>query len=348
MLSLNINNDVYLSVIIAAYNEESIIANNITQIIAELESRSGVNWEIICIDDGSIDKTGRLLDDLASSEERLHVFHHRRNYGQGRALRTGFSKAQGKVIVSLDADLSYSPKYIWRLVDTLQAESVEIALASAYMRGGKVLNVPFVRKILSYAANRYLSFMLPFRISTSTCVVRAYRREVLNTLILTSDGMEILVEILVKAHIAGFRISEIPADLIWQPSPSFSIAPRRISKMRKVHSLQNYLFMGLISNPAILFLILSFIPLSVGVYMVLILFIRVAQSILHNLSIGFVSAISLGFQTIFKQYTYSVVFSGAFLFIGIQIFAYSFIILQNKYYFEETLKYTMRKNNETH
>src|SRR5271157_4178410 len=200
--------DIDFSIIIAAFNEEAVIENNIRRVIAELESRPAVHWELICVNDGSQDNTGVLLNALSEIEPRMYAVHLRRNFGQGRALRTAFDLCHGDIIVTMDADLSYSPSYIYQMVDTLKEKNVEIVLASAYSKGGSVKNVPYFRRFLSRAANYYLRIMMGNHIATTTCVVRAYMRDVIDSLILTSDGMELQLEILNKATRLGFRIAE--------------------------------------------------------------------------------------------------------------------------------------------
>jgi len=131
-----------VSVVVAAYNEEQVIAGNIRKIITTMNERSDVEWELILVDDGSKDQTDRLIDEAAASDPRIKVHHHWRNFGQGRALRNGFNLCAGETIITLDADLSYGPEYIWKLFDELYKEKVEIVLASPYTKGGSVRNVP--------------------------------------------------------------------------------------------------------------------------------------------------------------------------------------------------------------
>ncbi|MBF0427126.1 MAG: glycosyltransferase family 2 protein, partial [Magnetococcales bacterium] len=164
-----------VSVIVAAYNEGAILAENIQRLKAVLEARPGVTWELILVNDGSQDDTPAIMDRAMREDERVRVHHHWRNFGQGRALRNGFSMARGHVILTWDADLSYDPATIWQLIDTLEEKKVEIALASPYAPGGKVRNVPGLRHFLSRWGNRYLASMSDYDVHTITCVVRAYR-----------------------------------------------------------------------------------------------------------------------------------------------------------------------------
>lgn len=331
-------NGINLSIIVAAYNEEKIITNSLRRVIVELEKRQGTTWEIICVNDGSHDRTGELLDEFASQELRLNVLHHRHNFGQGRALRTAFNICQGDIIVTLDADLSYGPEYVYKLVDALEHNNVEIALASPYTKGGVVKNVPFYRHLLSRFGNIYLARMSPYDISTSTSVVRAYRREILDSLMLTSDGMELQLEVLTKAHTLGARVCEVPAQLQWESQKAVEADLRRVSKMRIVNTIQTYLFMGWLTRPAVLFMVLSWLLILPGLYMSGVLFWRILEQIPLYISEGLVQAISLSLQQVFEKFTYSFIIYGGFLLIGLQIFTYALLLLQNKHYFEELFR----------
>ena len=130
------------------------------------------------------------------------------------ALRRGFKESKGEIVVSIDADLSYDPRYILDFVKTLKREQdIDFVLASPYMPGGGVQNVPFLRLWISKLGNKILRFAMPNRIYTSTGIFRAYRRKVLDSLELESDGKEIHLEILSKALALGYRVKEIPAIL---------------------------------------------------------------------------------------------------------------------------------------
>ncbi len=327
--------EVQLSVVLAAYNEESVIGGNLQRILSELNTRPEVAWELICVDDGSDDRTGRIMDDFAAKVPGVTVHHHRRNFGQGRALRTAFDICRGEIVVTLDADLSYGQQYIFSLYDAVMAENVEIALASPYTKGGTVRNVPFYRRLLSRAGNWYLARMSNYPISTSTCVVRAYRREVLDGIVLTSDGMELQLEVLMKASLNGYKVCEVPADLAWAEEKVAEADFRRVSKMRILRTIRLYLLMGWLARPAMVFIFVSLLALLTGGYMTLILSYRIAVAIFRHMHQGFFQAVSSALQETFALYTYSFVFCGGLLFFGILVLAFSLLLLQNKFYFEE-------------
>src|SRR5512133_881186 len=152
-----LNSPVDLTVIVAAYNESAIITKNVGLIIDELNTRPNLKWELICVNDGSSDNTGELLEDIKKNNPNVIVIQHRRNFGQGRALRNAFDISRGQIIITLDADLSYHTDYIYKLFDTINNTKSDIALASAYMDGGSVKNVPFIRHFLSRSSNIYLA-----------------------------------------------------------------------------------------------------------------------------------------------------------------------------------------------
>ncbi len=329
---------VQVSVVVAAYNEAGVIGPNLRRVIAALQERRDLEWELVCVNDGSRDDTGALMEEVAADCPRVRVLHHRRNLGQGRAIRTGVEACRGEVIVTLDADLSYGPEYIYRLYDAVIRDNVEIALASPYMKGGTVRNVPPYRLLLSRLGNWYLARMSNYRISTSTCVVRAYRREVFDTLVLTSDGMEFQLEVLMKASMMGFRVCEVPAHLEWADEKVAEADFRRVSKMRIFRAIRLYLMLGWLSRPTTVFILLALMMLVPGAYMAAVLAVRVLHGVGRHLGEGVLQAISSGLRETFETYTYSTVLCAGLLLLGLQLLAFSLLVLQNKFYFEETYR----------
>ncbi len=202
-----------ISVIIPMFNEEENVENT-TQRVADALSTMGDNWEIVIVNDGSTDNTLEIAQNVASKDSGIRVVSYPQNGGRGKALRTGFANVYGNIVVTTDADLSYDPKYIIEMVKALQTdEEVDFILASPYMQGGATENVPWKRLLISKLGNKFLGYVMPGNFTTITCVFRAYRRYVLDSLELESDGKEIHLEILAKALSAGYKAKEIPAVL---------------------------------------------------------------------------------------------------------------------------------------
>src|SRR4030067_2970777 len=202
-----------LSIVIPMFNEAENVKSTLYRVEEAIAPFRGT-YEIIPVNDGSLDNTLEVLKRIESQNGKVRVVSYPRNIGRGMALRKGFKESKGEIIVSIDADLSYDPHYILDLIKTLRINpDIDFVLASPYMPGGGVQNVPFLRLCISKLGNRILRFAIPNRIYTSTGIFRAYRRKVLDSLELEADGKEIHLEILSKALALGFRVKEIPAIL---------------------------------------------------------------------------------------------------------------------------------------
>ena len=200
-----------VSVIIPMYNEEENVLHTLQEVKNVLRQYSP--FQIIAVDDGSADNTLTLLEQYASENQEVEVLKHPVNMGMGKALVTGFKNAKGKVIVTLDADLSYDPNYIPLLVWKLHEENADVVIGSQYMHGGKTEGIPFIRLFVSKMANRIVGYSMNENISTVTGILRAYRKEVLDSIEIESRGTAINPEILSKAIALDFKIIEVPVTL---------------------------------------------------------------------------------------------------------------------------------------
>lgn len=204
------------SIVVPAYNEGPELAAHLEallQFLERLESR--YEFEVLVIDDGSSDDTYVVAQRVAAEHDNLRVLRHIKNHGLGSAIRTGFAFARGSSIVTYDSDMSYAPEIIPQLLEEMERSNADLVLASPYMRGGAVANVPWLRKVLSREANRYLSFATSGRFATVTCMVRAYRAAFFQNLRTSEERMEINPELLFMAIKSGAVVTEIPARLEW-------------------------------------------------------------------------------------------------------------------------------------
>ena len=245
-----------LSVVIPMFNEAENVEFTLNRVEEALISFQGT-YEIIPVNDGSIDHTLDTLKKVGRQNEKIKVVSYPKNMGRGMALRRGFKESSGEIIVSIDADLSYDPHYILDLVKTLKREEdIDFVLASPYMPGGGVHNVPCLRLWVSKLGNKILRFTMPNRIYTSTGIFRAYRRKVLDSIELESDGKEIHLEILSKALALGYRVKEIPAIL--------TSRKRGRSKFKFKKTAASHLVFSAFEKPMIIFGFIGLITLGVG------------------------------------------------------------------------------------
>jgi glycosyltransferase involved in cell wall biosynthesis len=245
-----------LSVVIPMFNEAENAETSLNRVQEALTSFDGT-YEIIAVNDGSIDGTLDILRKIESQNEKIRVVYYSKNMGRGMALRKGFQESKGEMLVSIDADLSYDPHHVPDLVDALRMEEdIDLVLASPYMPGGKVQGVPVLRLWISKLGNKILRLALPNRIYTSTGIFRAYRKQVLDSLELESNGKEIHLEILSKAMALGFRIKEVPVTLRGRKKG------RSKFKFRK--TAISHLVFSIFEKPMIIFGFLGLLTLGTG------------------------------------------------------------------------------------
>jgi glycosyltransferase involved in cell wall biosynthesis len=245
-----------LSIVIPMFNEAENVEATLSQVEESLVSFQGT-YEIIVVNDGSLDNTLENLEKVAAQNGKVRVVSHSKNIGRGMALRTGFKESKGEIVVSIDADLSYDPRYILDFLKTLRTEQdIDFVLASPYMPGGGVQNVPFLRLWISKLGNKILRLAMPNRIYTSTGIFRAYRRKVLDSLELESDGKEIHLEILSKALALGYRVKELPAILTGRK--------RGKSKFKFRKTTISHLVFSVFEKPMMIFGFLGLLTLGIG------------------------------------------------------------------------------------
>lgn len=247
-----------LSIVIPMYNEAENVESTLKRVEEALTSFEGT-YEIIAVNDGSLDNTLEILERVGSQNEKIRVVTYSRNIGRGMALRKGFQESKGEMAVSIDADLSYDPRFILDLVHALKTgEDIDLVLASPYMPGGGAENVPPLRLWISKLGNKILRFALPNRIYTSTGIFRGYRKKVLDSLELESDGKEIHLEILSKAMALGYRVREIPVILKGRKKGR--------SKFKFKKTAVSHLVFSVFEKPMLVFGFLGLLTLGIGFF----------------------------------------------------------------------------------
>ncbi len=327
-----------VTVIIPAYNEEAIIEENIRKVIKALEeTASRYDWELLLIDDGSKDNTGRIMDGIASSNVNIKAIHHRTNFGRGKALKTGFKEASGDIIIVLDADLSYSTEHIEKMLQKMEQTDADIVQASCYAPGGKVENVPFRRAFMSRVGNILLSHAMGGDITVATCIVRAYKSDVIKSLDLISDDKDLHPEILYKAQMLGLRIEEVPATLRWSDKKlNAAKGQKRKSKFKLKKTTITHLFILFWSRPFILFLIPGIILFILGfIEFIALLYRFIAGIIIYSGSLPFSDSLVVSARDVISKFTPSLILTGILLIIGIQFLGLGFLAMQAQRNFSE-------------
>jgi glycosyltransferase involved in cell wall biosynthesis len=324
-----------ISLVVPAYNEADIITDNLATLCEYLdELRTMYRWEMIVVNDGSTDDTGRLADEFASTRSNVTVLHHRSNFNLGQALRYAFSHCRGDYVVTFDCDLSYAPEHIGRMVTELRTTNARIVIASPYAREGRTTNVPFVRRTLSRSANRFLSATARGEISTLTGMVRAYDRIFLSTLNLRSMGADINAEILYKAELLNAKVVEVPAHLDWTFAQTDG--QRRRSPVSIASSANAYLFSGFMFRPVLFFLVPGLLVLIAALYTLSWVLYRVVSSYGQVTNVGGITGRTTeAIRLAYEAAPYSFIVGGLTFMVAIQLISLGTLALQNDRYFKE-------------
>jgi dolichol-phosphate mannosyltransferase len=189
-----------ISVILPVMNEAENLRILIPRLVAVLD-REHITHEIIVIDGPSTDGTR----DVAEQCGARVVGERRRGYAG--ALMTGIEEARGDYLLTLDADQSHDPDFVFKMWRA--RKRADIVVASRYVLGG-VAYSDFIRRSTSWFLNQALRRMLSIPVLDMSSGYRLYRRHVFAELELTSSNFEVQEEILVKAYASGFSVVEVP------------------------------------------------------------------------------------------------------------------------------------------
>ncbi len=180
-MSLRTQKNPYLSVVIPFYNEEENVLRLWEQLRLVLD-RCGESYEVIFVDDGSRDRTRKLVVDLARHEQKVTAILFRANFGQSAAMAAGFAHTRGRVVVAMDGDLQNDPADIPLLVRKLE-QNYDVVAGWRKNRKDKLL----MRKIPSKIANRIICSTTGVYLHDTGCSLKAFRGEMLRKISLYGE-----------------------------------------------------------------------------------------------------------------------------------------------------------------
>ncbi|MDW7998520.1 MAG: glycosyltransferase family 2 protein, partial [Thermodesulfovibrio sp.] len=164
-----------LSVVIPLYNEEENIYE-LHKKLTETLNKLSINYEVIYVDDGSIDNTLNYLEEIQKKDHHVVVLSFRRNFGQTAAFAAGFDFARGDIVITMDGDLQNDPADIPKLMEAIK----DADIVSGWRKKRKD---PFLsRRLPSIVANWLIGKVTGVRIHDYGCSLKAYRREVVKNL----------------------------------------------------------------------------------------------------------------------------------------------------------------------
>jgi glycosyltransferase involved in cell wall biosynthesis len=186
-----------LSIIIAVYNEED---NVIPQVKAINAALVGMDYEIIIVDDGSVDST--VLKAKSLDDENLKILELRKNYGQSSALAAGFEHAEGDYIVTMDGDLQNDPTDIPNMLRIATEENYDLVTGIRANRQDKM----FLRKIPSIIANTIISKVTGIKITDNGCALKVFKSDIAKSIGLYGELHRFIS---VLAYFEGARITQV-------------------------------------------------------------------------------------------------------------------------------------------
>jgi len=200
-----------LSLILPTYNEEDNI-ETVMQRVDKVAKQTGLNYELIVVNDGSNDRTGTKIGSFAKNNGHVKVVGYENNVGKGHALKTGFSHAIGNIVVLMDTDTDIDPHHIAEYVKALK--NADIVISSKW-HPDSIVETPLIRRILSHGFNVLVKLLVGLRLSDTQTGLKAIRRNAFANLFpkLTVKRYAFDVELLALANLLDLRIAELPIKL---------------------------------------------------------------------------------------------------------------------------------------
>jgi glycosyltransferase involved in cell wall biosynthesis len=196
-----------LTFVLPAYNEQPNIQRSIgaaRTALSRLVSEGRIDdWEVVVVDDGSVDGTGEQVRELGLPRVRLVT--HAQNRGYGAALRSGFDAAQGHLIFFTDADLQFNADEIDRLLPWVERYDIVAGYRSPRQD-------PWMRRANAAAWGMALYGAFGLSVTDVNCAFKLFKREVLEGIEIDSDGAFVNAEILLKAKQRGFKFKQVPVS----------------------------------------------------------------------------------------------------------------------------------------
>lgn len=242
-------------IVLPAFNEAACIGSLLDK-IAATGAQLPDGFRVLVVDDGSADGTADAVraHELAARSLAL-VVPHERNMGLGAAMATGIREflersAAGDVMVTMDADDTHEPGFIFPLLQALE-QGADVAIASRFQPGGREIGVSLPRRIFSRGVRVFMRFVAPVPgVRDYSCGYRAYKRSALETgrrvfgaEFAESQHFSIMAELLIKLAAAGVSFGEVPFTLHYDRKQG-------PSKIRITATLRGYLDLVLMARRA--------------------------------------------------------------------------------------------------
>lgn len=239
-------NELYLSVVIPAFNEEPRLGATIEKVYEYLSAR-GQPFEVIAVDDGSTDGTVRVAEAYAARRPNVRVVLNGTNRGKGFSVRHGIEEARGAYILFSDADLSTPIEDAEKLFPKLLHEGCDIAIGSRSARGADVrIHQPWYRELMGKIYNKIVRVFTLRGFKDTQCGFKLFKAEAAKRVFAKQriERFSFDVEALYCARKYGYRIAEVPVTWYDSPRSRVSIASDPLRMFLDVLRIRYYDWKG--------------------------------------------------------------------------------------------------------
>ncbi|MEW6732618.1 MAG: glycosyltransferase family 2 protein [Acidobacteriota bacterium] len=191
-----------ISAVLPAFNEEENIETSALKLLEVLRSLPFQEYEVVIVNDGSIDRTAELSDALAAKHKEIRVIHHPTNLGYAQALRSGFTSSQSDLIFYTDSDNQFDVRELKNFIAPI--EDYDMVCGFRIYRYD-----PLTRLFLSWGFNLLVRIIFRIRVRDIDCAFKLFRREIFDKIKIESEKFFVDAEILAKARYHKFSMTEL-------------------------------------------------------------------------------------------------------------------------------------------
>jgi glycosyltransferase involved in cell wall biosynthesis len=227
------SNHTSISVFFPCYNEQDNVGRTVGQALAVLEKLTS-DFEVIIVDDGSSDDTGKIADEISCRDSRVKVVHHPANLGYGAALQSGFKTATKELVFYTDGDGQFDISEMPPLLPL--TEQYDIVSCYRLNRQDSL-----IRKINGWCWTKLVCLLFGMKIRDIDCAFKLYKREIFDNIKLLSTGALIDAEILARAIRRGYSVTQkgvhhYPRTAGKQTGADLRVIFRAFKELLKLHN----------------------------------------------------------------------------------------------------------------